>query len=254
MSKRDKLLVEAYHSGTLLVEEQTDRVMRLVEEADKKQATQATRRAAGLKRVREKVDGGTLPKDDELARHSVFLSEHIGDAKKKKVLDKCAKVGASITSNRLQATIYVTDDPSNPGGRIKWAAALAGRLVMSPEAICTKVGVCLGYVAAVKVRRQIYFGDAFREAFPKLVKTVLALQKRVATKWTVVNDKQDFVDRKVKAIQCKHSPEVVALLAKSELQEHYDLVKRKLKATIASKFATAKEWPRDGKQATKFII
>ena len=159
-------MVEAFHAGTLLDHEITDELRKSVAAADEAAAKTRHQREQEEKRIAKKVQGGKLPTRAELTGKSAFIGEDDGDGEAlKNATEAARKYSMQIVPNRKSAEFYIHSNPADPGLRTQWASILAGRAVLSTEALVSGRGACCAFLPALSVKRHVYISPGFQAAY-----------------------------------------------------------------------------------------
>ena len=85
---------------------------------------------------------------------------------------------------------------AQPGQRVLLNAGLAGGIVLSLPSLITGVGPRVSYRRALETRLVVWFSETFQHSHPALMTIFLArLAEARRNRWTVVPEREDFLDR-----------------------------------------------------------
>ena len=105
-------------------------------------------------------------------------------------------VGATAELAQETAGAFLVPNVTQPGRRVLLNAGLAGGIVLSLPSLITGVGPRVSYRRALETRRVVWFSETFQHSHPALMTTFLArLAEARRNRWTVVPEREDFLDR-----------------------------------------------------------
>jgi len=129
--------------------------------------------------------------------------------------------GARPTERRIEADVLVATGPTHTGLRTAWAVRLLGTWVVAPETLLHPAtqGAALKWKSALDTRRRLYWTPAACEAYPKVVRVVRAILAQKGTRqWRCLEDEQEYLQEKGKAIAARRSTFVITIGVEAELQ------------------------------------
>lgn len=96
--------------------------------------------------------------------------------------------------DRTEADVYVAEDPTNPGQRTSWSAALRGGCVAVPRFISSGglQGAALVYKAATRTKRFVWISSRFTQQHPTLDALLRACAFGRGSKWTTTSSPVEF--------------------------------------------------------------
>ncbi len=105
-------------------------------------------------------------------------------------------VGATAEPARETADAFLVPNVTQPGQRVLLNAGLVGGIVLSLPSLITGVGPRVSYRRALETRRVVWFSETFQHSHPALMTIFLArLAEARRNLWTVVPEREDFLDR-----------------------------------------------------------
>ena len=130
-----------------------------------------------------------------------------------------SKHGLVPEEHRVDADLFVVLNPSDPGQRIRWVAALKGARVAHPRYVISggRRGACVKYHAAVETKRSLWISEDFRAKHATLADIVDACC--AGSKWKLLVSRAEFAATVSRSMRGKATAgkSVLALVAKAEL-------------------------------------
>ena len=129
--------------------------------------------------------------------------------------------GARLTERRTEADVFVATDPTQTGLRTAWAVRLLGTWVVAPETLLHPAmqGAALKWKSALDTRRRLYWTPEVCQAYPRVVALVETIITQKDTRqWRCLQNEQEYLQEKRKAIAARRSTFVIAIGAEAELQ------------------------------------
>lgn len=85
---------------------------------------------------------------------------------------KINELNLSRTTNRLEATLLIVPDATQPPERAEWAAALKGRIVLDKSCLLREKGMVVAYKKRLP-KGKIFITENFEASHPQITKLVL---------------------------------------------------------------------------------
>ena len=148
------------------------------------------------------------------------IAVHVGPMQAKVealVVASLKKGRAAIVADRLDAQAWVVEDPSAPGQRIQWMAAIRGGHVVSSEYVVSGVGPFVTFKRATITRRWLWVSAEFAIAHPILAAIVGGVLGTGASRWSKVLTRDSFL-AKIKSSKAQRARTfyVIALVTATE--------------------------------------
>ncbi len=204
----------SFQDQTLLPAEEDDDLREKVAEHEAKRRKRDAERLRAEARTEARTKGGKV-NWDALAGKKAFLDAEGSD--REQMFGKLRQTfGVEETETHSQADIFIVPDPAKIGGRIEWAAVLNGALVLTPK---LQEGAAVQFVAAVSVKRHVFFTDGFRAKHHAAAQICRAITRRPGTKWKLVNSNEDYKSKKDRACAQSRRTTVLGLATTQETEE-----------------------------------
>ena len=125
---------------------------------------------------------------------------------------------AVIVADRLAARrAWVVDDPTAPGQRIQWMAALHGGHVVSPGYIIGNAGAYVSFKKATATRRWLWMSNDFAVAHPVLADIVRSALGTGGSRWSKLPSRDAFLNKiKLSVAKVTRTFYVIALVSEKE--------------------------------------
>jgi len=94
-----------------------------------------------------------------------------------------------VATDRLQAQLFIADDPVHIGCRAQWVAVMQGAYVVTGQALQNGQGAVLKYKAARNVKRSVFMTDQFKARHPEVTKILKQCCHPI--KWKLFETKED---------------------------------------------------------------
>ena len=133
--------------------------------ADRDRAERTVREVVGIKSGRDFKDEG------------IWIAESVDGVE---LRARITELGAHVEHDRLKATVFIVENPSDPGMRVAWVSAMTGSLVTTANRIIKNEGPMIQYQAAINTPRSIYVSTTFANHHPEIWK-VLEASPRMPT-------------------------------------------------------------------------
>ena len=211
-AKLRKRVLEANAAGALLDHEVSDDVLKgAAEEAKRQVQSRGVRtRAAARQLLAHHADP---PKPEEMHKSCIYV---VAPANDRTLLEAVARHEARIVKDVWLATMFIAGNPFDPGQIVTLAAVLRGAWVLTPSTFAGSSQTALKYLSAFKVRRRIWFSDAFRAEHVMLWRVVLELLKVCTHNWELLPGPQAWATARAHAEKKKQPASVLAVVATSE--------------------------------------
>ena len=124
----------------------------------------------------------------------------------------------TIVEARIDATVFVLENPLDPGMRILWRSVLVGAYLASPSVFTIGSGIAMKFHPALKTKRQIWISPGFTARHPVateiLTETIRNHKKKT---WTVIPGGVENCHAAYAAARAQgRAAEVVGLIDNSE--------------------------------------
>ena len=189
---------------------------RLVIEEEKRKASSMRSRVAQVKRVNDSI-AASPPSHAELFRQKLFIDRHT-------LLpttwdESICRHEIQIVDCLNKANVLITTQPwAFETVALTWAATLLGSWVLTPSMITDGSGPALKYKSALLVKRSVWVSDMFRSTHPDIWLVILeSIHRCPAQKWNLLHSAADYAHAKVKAMNAKHSSQVLAFCTEDEV-------------------------------------
>ena len=128
-------------------------------------------------------------------------------------------LGASEVRDRLDADVYIVDDITTPGQRIKWCSFLAARPICTLEYLRSdgENGSTLQYKGALKMRKSVWCSDGFKMRHQDIYIIIRVLAQLDSSNWKFEDDRASFLRLAQQRTARKRGQEIIAFLLASEL-------------------------------------
>lgn len=133
------------------------------------------------------------------------------------VLAELKKKRVATVADRIDAQAWVVDNPTAPGQRIEWLAAIRGGHVVSPEYVLSGAGPFLTFKRATTTRRWVWVSSEFAAAHPILAAIVCGAVGTGISSWAKVLTRDSFL-AKIASSKAKRARTyyVIALVSAKE--------------------------------------
>ena len=124
---------------------------------------------------------------------------------------------AVMVADRLAARAWVVDDPTAPGQRIQWMAALHGGHVVSPDYIIVNAGAYVSFNKATATRRWLWMSNDFAVAHPVLADIVRSALGTGGSRWSKLPSRDAFLNKIKSSVAVRERTfYVIALVSEKE--------------------------------------
>ena len=112
--------------------------------------------------------------------------------------------GRDVVGDRLDAKVFVMEDPSSPGERNSWLLGMLGGHSIDLTFLRTAgaKGVCFAWEPAVAIQRKIYICQGFSSAHPELAHIVRFASRSPSSKWKLLDDWETFMRYRHNGMSC----------------------------------------------------
>ena len=205
--------VEAYMDGLLLPEEEDAELREAVAAKQKNMKANAADRDRAERTVREVVG---IKSGRDFKDEGIWIAESVDGVE---LRARITELGAHVEHDRLKATVFIVENPSDPGMRVAWVSAMTGSLVTTANRIIKNEGPMIQYQAAINTPRSIYVSTTFANHHPEIWKVLEASPRMPTSKWKVMNDLLTFLQVFAKADKSHRGANALALITSHENKE-----------------------------------
>ena len=123
--------------------------------------------------------------------------------------------------DRLSADIYVVQDASEPGQRIRWCCFLGGRTActLSYAWSAGERGSAVTYQRAISSNRKVWVSEGFKTRHTELYAIITALMHADGSRWALIGTREAFVTLGTKASGAGRGGEVVGFMTSGEQKQ-----------------------------------
>ena len=215
----EKKAQQAYHDGLLLDGEKTDELKAAAQAEEVRQAASARDRA----NTRVRMSAATTsrpPSDEEYNRCVLFVDA--GIQLTGELQATLMKHNGNICREPSRCNFFLAVNPWQPvNPLIKWAAALKGAWVLSPDCFLGKAGASIKYKSAIFIKRQVWVSAAFQHERPLHWITLLEiLQSHPGLhSWKLIHSPAAWATARARAESVKRPTEVLAIVSSGEAHQ-----------------------------------
>ncbi len=195
-SKRLRRAVDALREGALLPHEVTQEfgsedvataLRTAIVSAEKKGIAAYVRKKQRLQQLQRKRPAALAT----LCGKRIFIDRvAAATIARNRLDDRLTELGAAAEPVRENADCFLVSDVTNPGQRVLWNVMLAGGAVVSVQFFLTGTGPVVAYASSLRIRRKVWFSEAFKAAHPVLMNIVTVRCAAAGVKWKVVPNRE----------------------------------------------------------------
>ena len=195
-AKQAKRKVEAFRDGLLLDHEVSADLVKKVAEQDRQDRKNDDKNRRDAKRTSRKAAMACRPLPWGVLSHLMVWvdKEGLRPEQEQAVQQRLQERGMARTQDRVRAHVFFVSDPSKPGQRVEWLAALRGGWVASRSYLVKgKGGAFIKYAKGVAyTSRRIWVSPAFRAKHRGIYEMLSTAAQWPGSQWHLVPTLEGF--------------------------------------------------------------
>jgi hypothetical protein len=98
-----------------------------------------------------------------------------------------------IVQDMTEADVFIAQDPTKVGRKVKFAAVLKGSYIVCPQVVHSGSGAAIKYKRAISKARKVWITQAFREKHHVLLQVIdkIAFSGALDSRWVQLQSKED---------------------------------------------------------------